>query len=85
MSKRYRVVRQDLPRPLPDADESRLGQAQELRDRYGLHFFSLPEIVLRWEHYSETFAAGWLYDDADAIEHVFSVTLAEIKGDGDEI
>ena len=79
MSKKYKVKSKVEQTAFKlDFDPYRLQLAEELRDRYGLHDFSLAEIIYKWETYSDMMCAGWLVDDPESVEQVFGVKLEEI-------
>lgn len=74
----YRVA-EILGTPEVKTDDWHLAQAQAMQEKYGLYHLSLATIVLVWEAYSDTYAAGWLFDDKKSIESTFKVRLEENK------
>jgi len=71
------VVRMDAP-----ANEHR-EKAWDLSVKYGLgSWYSLDTVQLIWEHYSESFACGWVGESPETIERVFGVLL-KVKGQMD--
>lgn len=77
MSKKYKVTSWGQVGLNNRTDPVTLDRAARLKETYGLHHLSLPQIVGAWENYSDSMSAGWLIDDKESVEEVFNVTLEE--------
>lgn len=76
----YKVVQYTNPRAIQNtASNHHLTFASEMQTKYGLHHFSIEDIIRRWEDYSETYCAGWIGDDPETVSEVFGVILEEVK------
>lgn len=74
---KYRVVKEFGE---PGVVHRRFYDAQDIIDNYGLKgIFTVEEVIIFWEKYSESMCAGWMCPSKERVESVFGVELEEIN------
>jgi len=65
--------------PTGEIEDDDYRDAKYMRDEFGLHMFTVAEVLKLWNEYSASMAAGWMLPDKESIEQVFNVKLMEVE------